>query len=91
MLSIQAYLPCGTSGHIFQSLFDIKISLDIAVGPRFALRRAQSSPGYLQVGHVPSNCTRHMPQTSSSGISHRHDATAFHALITTFIVVGAAS
>ena len=50
------------------------------------LRRVQSSPGYLQVGQVPSNWTRHIPQTSSSGISHRHDATAFHSLMVTFIM-----
>ena len=50
------------------------------------LQRAQSSPGYLHVGHVPSNCIRHMPQTSSSGMSHRHDATAFHSLMVTFIL-----
>ena len=45
-----------------------------------------SSPGYLQVGHVPSNCTRQIPQTSSSGISHRQEATACHSSIVTFIV-----
>ena len=50
------------------------------------LRRVQSSPGYLQVGHVPSNWTRHIPHTSSSGMSHRQDATAFHCLMMTFIV-----
>ena len=48
--------------------------------------KAQSSPGYLQVGQVPSNCTRQIPQTSSSGMSQRHDATAFHSLIVTFIL-----
>ena len=47
---------------------------------------AQSSPGYLHVGHVPSNCTRQIPQTSSSGLSHLHDATAFHSLMVTFIL-----
>ena len=49
-------------------------------------RKAQSSPGYLQVGHVPSNWTRHIPQTSSSGMSHRQEATAFHSFIVTFMV-----
>jgi hypothetical protein len=49
------------------------------------IHKAQSSPGYLQVGQVPSNCTRHIPQTSSSGISHRQEATAFHSLMMTFI------
>ena len=52
--------------------------------------KAQSSPGYLHVGQVPSNWTRQIPQTSSSGMSHRHDATAFHSLIVTFIWVGEA-
>ncbi len=55
-------------------------------GLKVHLRRVQSSPGYLQVGQVPSNCTRQIPQTSSSGMSHRHEATAFHSLIVTFIV-----
>jgi hypothetical protein len=50
-----------------------------------SLRSVQSSPGYLQAGHVPSNCTRQMPQTSSSGMSHRQDATAFHCLMVTFM------
>lgn len=50
------------------------------------IHKVQSSPGYLHVGHVPSNCTRQMPQTSSSGMSQRHEATAFHSLIVTFIL-----
>ena len=49
------------------------------------IRREQSSPGNLQVGHVPSNCTRHIPQTSSSGMSQRQIATAFHSLMVAFI------
>jgi len=53
---------------------------------RERLRKMQSSPGYLHVGHVPSKWTWQMPQTSSSGISHRHVATAFHFLILTFIL-----
>ena len=52
------------------------------------VQSAQSSPGYLHVGQVPSNWTRQIPQTSSSGMSHRQDATAFHSLIVTFIVGG---
>lgn len=48
-------------------------------------RKLQSSPGYLHVGQVPSKCTWQIPQTSSSGISHLHVATAFHFLIVTFI------
>jgi hypothetical protein len=51
------------------------------------LQRLQSSPGYLHVGHVPSNWTWQIPQTSSSGRSHRQVATAFHFLMETFIVV----
>ena len=51
----------------------------------------QSSPGYLHVGHVPSKWTWQMPQTSSSGISHRHVATAFHFLILTFILIASPS
>jgi hypothetical protein len=46
----------------------------------------QSSPGYLHVGHVPSKWTWQIPQTSSSGISHRQIATAFHILNLTFIL-----
>ena len=49
-------------------------------------QRVQSSPGNLQVGQVPSNWTRQIPQTSSSGISHRHVATACQDLILTFIL-----
>lgn len=49
--------------------------------------RLQSSPGYLQVGHVPSKWTWQIPQTSSSGISHLQVATPFHLLILTFIGV----
>lgn len=52
--------------------------------------KVQSSPGYLHVGQVPSNWTRQIPHTSSSGMSHRHDATAFHSLIVTFIRIGRA-
>jgi hypothetical protein len=50
-----------------------------------ASHKLQSSPGYLQVGQVPSKWTWQIPQTSSSGISHLHVATAFHFLIVTFI------
>ncbi len=53
---------------------------------RGTIRKEQSSPGYLHVGQVPSNCTRQIPQTSSSGISQRQVATACHSLIRTFIV-----
>ena len=59
----------------------------------FRLRRGnegihsvQSSPGYLHVGQVPSNCTLQIPQTSSSGMSHRQDATAFHSSMVTFML-----
>lgn len=49
------------------------------------LRNEQSSPGNLQVGQVPSNWTRQIPQTSSSGISQRQVATAFHSFRVTFM------
>lgn len=55
------------------------------------LHRLQSSPGYLHVGHVPSKWTWQMPQTSSSGISHRQVATVFHFLIVTFMASGGLS
>lgn len=45
----------------------------------------QSSPGYLQVGHVPSKWTWQIPQTSSSGRSHFQVATVSHRVILTFI------
>lgn len=48
-------------------------------------RSGQSSPGYLHVGQVPSNCTRQIPHTSSSGMSHLHVATACHFFILTFM------
>ena len=38
------------------------------------------------MGQVPSNCTRQMPHTSSSGMSQRQVATAFHSLMMTFIL-----
>lgn len=49
------------------------------------IRKLQSSPGYLHVGHVPSKATWQIPQTSSSGMSHRQVATAFHLRILTFM------
>ena len=45
----------------------------------------QSSPGNLHFGQVPSNWTRQIPQTSSSGMSQRHAATACHETILTFM------
>ena len=36
---------------------------------------------------MPSKSTWQIPQTSSSGISHRQVATAFHFLIVTFILI----
>ncbi len=50
------------------------------------IRKLQSSPGYLHVGHVPSKCTWQIPQTSSSGMSHLQVATAFHLRILTFML-----
>lgn len=73
---------CGSYVHIFRSL---ERSASEHRSSRRPLRSVQSSPGYLQVGQVPSNCTRQIPQTSSSGMSHRHEATACHCLIVTFI------
>ena len=55
-----------------------------------SIHRLQSSPGYLHVGQVPSKCTWQMPHTSSSGMSQRQVATAFHFLIVTFIVLPSA-
>lgn len=51
------------------------------------IHRVQSSPGYLHVGQVPSNCTLHIPQTSSSGMSQRQEATAFHSSMVTFMLI----
>jgi hypothetical protein len=62
-----------------------KVIIDIPCGGH--LQRGQSSPGYLHVGHVPSKWTWQIPQTSSSGMSHRQVATAFHFLILTFMLV----
>ena len=45
----------------------------------------QSSPGNLHFGQVPSNCTRQIPQSSSSGMSQRQAATAWYERILTFI------
>jgi len=56
-----------------------------------SLRRLQVSPGYRQVGHVPSNWFWQMPHTSSSGRSQRQVATAAHFLILTFISGGLSS
>lgn len=52
----------------------------------FYLRMGHSSPGNLHVGHVASKWTWQMPQTSSSGMSHLHVATACHSLIVTFMM-----
>lgn len=49
------------------------------------LQRAQSSPGKRHEGHEPSKWIWQMPHTSSSGMSHRHVATAAHFLILTFM------
>lgn len=77
-------IPYGMNDHMSQSL-GYSISLIKVNDKKEYLHNAQSSPGYLHVGHVPSNCTRHIPQTSSSGISQRHEATAFHSLMVTFM------
>lgn len=49
------------------------------------IRSGQSSPGNLHDGQEPSKPIWQMPQTSSSGMSQRHVATAAHFLIVTFM------
>lgn len=79
--------PCGNCARIFQTLQSMvrKVFVDLKCPPVWDLHSGQSSPGYLHVGHVPSKWTWQIPQTSSSGISHRQVATAFHLFILTFI------
>lgn len=73
------HLPC--------TIIVIRVSIQHGIGSRkYPSPSAQSSPGNLQVGHVPSNWTRQMPHTSSSGIFQCQVATAFHSLMATFIV-----
>lgn len=81
-------LPCEKSGRISQLLVTMLVPAASRVEwyIKETIRKVQSSPGYLQVGQVKSNWTRQIPQTSSSGMSQRHDATASHCLILTFIV-----
>jgi hypothetical protein len=50
------------------------------------IRRGHSSPGNLHFEQVLSYGFRQIPQTSSSGMSQRQAATAFHSLIVTFIL-----
>jgi hypothetical protein len=52
----------------------------------FNLRSGHSSPGNLHLEHVLSYGLRQMPQTSSSGMSQRQAATAFHSRMVTFMV-----
>ena len=81
-------VPYGKNVHICQSLqTTISATPKPLVMGTGAIHSVQSSPGYLHVGHVPSNCTRQMPQTSSSGMSHRHEATACHSSIVTFMML----
>ena len=81
-------VPDGKSVHICQLLRRKNMSSGQGWREREEYTpNVQSSPGYLQVGHVPSNCTRQIPQTSSSGISHRQEATACHSSIVTFMVM----
>lgn len=51
------------------------------------IRSGHSSPGNLHLEQVLSYGLRQIPQTSSSGMSQRHAATAFHSLIVTFMAV----
>lgn len=49
------------------------------------IHSGQSSPGNLHLEQVLSYGLRQMPHTSSSGMSHRQAATAFHSLMVTFM------
>lgn len=77
-------IPYGSCDHTCQTLVDISYAM-VSREVEKNIRMLQSSPGYLQVGHVPSKWTWQIPQTSSSGISHRHVATVFHRVILTFM------
>lgn len=81
----RAHKPYEMNGRISQALDSISCG-SVKEFQGYCIQREHSSPGNLQVGQVPSNWTRQMPQTSSSGISQRQDATAFHSLIVTFIL-----
>ena len=80
-----SFIPYEKSARICQSLHSFLALCRFDRTSKSHSRRVQSSPGYLHVGQVPSNWTRHIPQTSSSGISHRQEATAFHSLMVTFM------
>ena len=85
----QHHKPCGSCARTCQILRPLVSKVLFGHGchgvSAVHLHKGQSSPGYLHVGHVPSKWTWQMPQTSSSGMSHRQVATAFHFLILTFI------
>lgn len=49
------------------------------------VRSGHSSPGNLHLEQVLSYGFRQIPQTSSSGMSQRQAATAFHSRMVTFI------
>lgn len=92
-ISSSTIAPYEMNGRIFPSLSreknlsqfpDLRKS---AICETEYIRREQSSPGNLQVGQVPSNWTRQIPHTSSSGMSQRQEATAFHSLMVTFILL----
>ena len=51
------------------------------------LHKGHSSPGYLHLEQVLSYGFRQIPHMSSSGISQRHAATAFHDFIVTLMMV----
>lgn len=61
--------------------------MGVAASSQDDLQSGHSSPGNLHFEHVLSYGFRQMPQTSSSGISHRQAATARQVLILTFIVI----
>lgn len=55
--------------------------------PKANSRSGHSSPGNLHLEQVLSYGFRQIPQTSSSGMSQRQAATAFHSRIVTFMVL----
>lgn len=69
----------------FSNDYNMSASVKDSLSGSASILKAQSSPGNLQVGQVPSNWTRHIPHTSSSGTSQCHVATAEYFLIVTFI------
>ena len=82
-LKAQFFLPCGKSGCIHPAL-DLLVT-ETHILNSDGIQSGHSSPGNLHLEHVLSYGLRQIPHTSSSGMSQRHAATAFHSLIGTFI------